>query len=50
MLPLEGTLTSLPEEGTVIDQGSVIAAVDDEPVIAIRSDTTLWRDPRPGRR
>lgn len=44
VLPLEGTLTSLPEEGTVIAHGSVIAAVDDEPVIAIRSDTTLWRD------
>ena len=44
MLPLEGTLTSLPEPGTVIDHGSVIAAVDDEPVIAIRSDATLWRD------
>ncbi len=44
VLPIEGTLTSLPEPGTVIDHGSVIAAVDDQPVIAIRSDATLWRD------
>jgi hypothetical protein len=44
----EGILTSLPDEGTVIDHGSVIAAVDDQPVIAIRGDTTLWRDLGPG--
>jgi peptidoglycan hydrolase-like protein with peptidoglycan-binding domain len=44
VLPIEGTLTSLPEPGTKIDDGSTIAAVDDQPVIAIRSDATLWRD------
>jgi peptidoglycan hydrolase-like protein with peptidoglycan-binding domain len=44
VLPQEGTLTSLPAPGAVIDHGDVIAAVDDEPVIAIRSDATLWRD------
>jgi peptidoglycan hydrolase-like protein with peptidoglycan-binding domain len=44
VLPQEGTLTSLPQPGTVIDHGDVIAAVDDQPVIAIRSDATLWRD------
>ncbi|MDF2732454.1 MAG: hypothetical protein K0S92_1087 [Desertimonas sp.] len=44
MLPQEGTLTSLPQPGTAIDHGDVIASVDDQPVIAIRSDATLWRD------
>jgi peptidoglycan hydrolase-like protein with peptidoglycan-binding domain len=43
-LPLEGTLTALPAPGTVIDEGSVVAEIDGQPVIALIGAKPMWRD------
>jgi peptidoglycan hydrolase-like protein with peptidoglycan-binding domain len=48
VLPLEGTLTSLPSPGDVIEEGSVIATIDGRPIVALAGDTPLWRDLGPG--
>jgi peptidoglycan hydrolase-like protein with peptidoglycan-binding domain len=48
VLPLEGTLTSLPKPGDVIEEGTVIATVDGQPIVALAGDEPLWRDLGPG--
>jgi hypothetical protein len=44
VLPLAGTLTSLPQPGDVIDEGSVVAEIDGQPVIALTGTSPMWRD------
>ncbi len=44
VLAAEGTLTGLPDAGTVIDSGTVIAEVDGQPVIALQGPIPMWRD------
>ena len=44
VLPAEGTLTALPDVGTVIDNGTVVAEVDGRPVIALLGPLPMWRD------
>jgi len=39
-----GTITGLPEVGTVIEQGDVLFEVDGNPVIALYGDTPAYRD------
>jgi peptidoglycan hydrolase-like protein with peptidoglycan-binding domain len=48
VLPLDGTLTSLPAPGDVIAEGTVVATVDGRPVVALTGSTPLWRDLGPG--
>jgi peptidoglycan hydrolase-like protein with peptidoglycan-binding domain len=48
VLPLGGTLTSLPAPGDVIEEGTVVATVDGRPVVALIGSTPLWRDLGPG--
>jgi hypothetical protein len=43
-IALEGTLTSLPSPGDVLEQGSVVAGVDGQPVVALDGDVPMWRD------
>lgn len=47
-IALAGTLTALPEPGQVIDDGTVIAEVDGQPVLALVGDIPMWRDLGPG--
>ena len=44
MLPGQGTLTGLPEVGTVIENAGVIVEVDGRPVIAMYGAVPMWRD------
>ncbi|MEI7054638.1 peptidoglycan-binding protein [Nocardioides sp. CCNWLW239] len=39
----QGTLTELPEEGSVLKQGDVAYRVDDVPVILLTGSTPMWR-------
>jgi len=39
----QGTLTELPEEGSVLEQGDVAYRVDDVPVILLTGATPMWR-------
>src|SRR5262245_14839025 len=48
VLPLDGTLTSLPSPGDVIEEGAVIAMIDGRPIVAVVGTTPLWRDLGPG--
>jgi peptidoglycan hydrolase-like protein with peptidoglycan-binding domain len=48
VLPLTGTLTSVPKAGQEITNGSVIAEVDGQPVIALVGSIPMWRDLGPG--
>jgi len=41
---VEGTVTSTPEPGDVIENGSVIATIDGEPVVALTGETPAYRD------
>lgn len=47
-ITLTGTLTALPEPGQVISEGTVIAEVDGQPVIALVGSIPMWRDLGPG--
>jgi peptidoglycan hydrolase-like protein with peptidoglycan-binding domain len=40
---LAGTVTALPEEGTTLEQGDVIAWVDNQPVILLYGELPVWR-------
>ena len=44
VLAAQGTLTALPEVGTIIGNGTVIAAVDGQPIIAMLGPIPMWRD------
>jgi hypothetical protein len=44
VLPALGTLTGLPEVGTVIENVSVVAEVDGLPVLALYGALPMWRD------
>jgi hypothetical protein len=44
VLAAQGTLTALPAVGTIIDNGTVLAEVDGQPVIALRGPIPMWRD------
>lgn len=44
VLTATGTLTGLPEVGTIIESGTVLAEVDGRPVIALRGSIPMWRD------
>ena len=44
VLGSSGTLTALPEAGTVLDSGTVVAEVDGQPVIALIGAIPMWRD------
>jgi peptidoglycan hydrolase-like protein with peptidoglycan-binding domain len=48
VLALAGTLTSLPTAGDVIKEGTVVATIDGQPVVALAGGTPLWRDLGPG--
>jgi len=39
-----GTLTALPEVGSIVDQGTVAAEVDGRPIIAVLGALPMWRD------
>jgi len=39
----EGTITALPEEGATLDQGDVVAWVDNQPVALLYGDLPAWR-------
>jgi len=39
-----GTLTAAATEGSVIAEGEILFAIDDEPVPLLYGDTTVWRD------
>lgn len=41
---LDGTLTSLADPGTVIQQGEVLYRVDDQPVVVMYGDQPAYRD------
>ncbi|WP_158630487.1 peptidoglycan-binding protein [Glycomyces terrestris] len=43
-----GTVTWLPEPGTVIGAGDAVYDVDNAPVVAMTGDLPLWRDLAPG--
>ena len=40
---LAGTVTALPEEGTTLEQGDVIAWIDNQPVILLYGALPVWR-------
>lgn len=44
----EGTITWLPEPGSVIDRGDAVARVDDRPVVAVHGTMPLYRTLEPG--
>jgi peptidoglycan hydrolase-like protein with peptidoglycan-binding domain len=48
VLTLAGTLTSLPSAGDVIEEGTVVATIDGQPIVALAGQTPLWRDLGPG--
>lgn len=43
---LEGTVTWLPEEGTILEQGDVVAWVDNQPVVLLYGELPMWREMR----
>ncbi len=43
---LDGTVTALPEEGTTLEQGDVIAWVDNQPVVLLYGELPVWREMR----
>lgn len=42
--PIEGTVTSIADEGDVVEAGSVVATVDGSPVVALYGELPPWRD------
>ena len=40
---LDGTVTALPDEGTTLQQGDVIAWIDNQPVILLYGALPVWR-------
>jgi peptidoglycan hydrolase-like protein with peptidoglycan-binding domain len=43
---VEGTVTALPEQRTILEQGDVIAWVDNQPVILLYGELPVWREIR----
>jgi len=43
---LEGTVTGLPEEGRTLEQGDVVAWIDNQPVVLLYGDLPVWREMR----
>jgi peptidoglycan hydrolase-like protein with peptidoglycan-binding domain len=43
---LDGTVTALPEEGTTLEQGDVVAWVDNQPVVLLYGELPVWREMR----
>jgi membrane fusion protein, multidrug efflux system len=43
---LEGTVTGLPEEGRKLEQGDVVAWIDNQPVVLLYGDLPVWREMR----
>lgn len=43
-LALEGTLTALPEPGTVVAAGQVVAEIDETPVLLLHGAVPAWRE------
>jgi len=41
---LTGTLTAVAAEGSVITEGQLLFVVDDDPVMLLYGDTSVWRD------
>jgi hypothetical protein len=39
----DGTVTALPEEGTILEQGDVVAWVDNQPIVLLYGDLPAWR-------
>jgi membrane fusion protein, multidrug efflux system len=39
----EGTVTAVPEEGATLEQGDVVAWIDNEPVILLYGELPIWR-------
>lgn len=42
----EGTVTALPEAGTTLEQGDVVAWVDNQPVVLLYGELPMWREMR----
>jgi hypothetical protein len=42
----EGTVTALPEAGTTLAQGDVVAWVDNQPVVLLYGELPMWREMR----
>jgi peptidoglycan hydrolase-like protein with peptidoglycan-binding domain len=40
---VNGTITAMPEVGTVVDQGDVVFEIDGQPVVALYGDTPAYR-------
>lgn len=43
---LEGTVTALPEDGTTLEQGDIVAWVDNQPVVFLYGELPMWREMR----
>jgi peptidoglycan hydrolase-like protein with peptidoglycan-binding domain len=39
----EGTVTALPEEGATLEQGDVVAWIDNQPVMLLYGELPIWR-------